>query len=175
MKTKTLSPLLIGAAILTCSLGGVALAQQPSDMMRNVQDAGPPSRYDGQRGGPQRDPAERAARRAQRLRDVLQLSPNQEPALNAFVQSTVRPAGLRDQMRQNREAQAGMTTPERLDRMRARLAERQAMFTRRADATMRFYSQLTPTQKRAFDAMGAERKHRGGRGHEGMRHGGPKG
>ena len=103
------------------------------------------------------------------------LSPNQEPALNAFVQSTVRPAGLRDQMRQNREAQAGMTTPERLDRMRARLAERQAMFTRRADATMRFYSQLTPTQKRAFDAMGAERKHRGGRGHEGMRHGGPKG
>jgi len=128
-----------------------------------MQDASP--RHDrGDRAT--RDPAEMAARRAQHLRDALQLTPAQEPALNAFIAALAPPAGMRDRMRAERGARAAMTTPQRLDRMKARMAERQAQFDRRADATLRFYGQLSPSQKKAFDALGPM----GGRG--GMGHGG---
>lgn len=160
---KFTTPLLVGAAIL--SLGGGALAQPapPAGMMSGVQDAGP--RQDrGERM--HRDPAEMAARRAQHLRDTLQLTPAQEPALNAFLQSMAPPAGMRDRMRAERGERAGMTTPQRLDHMKARMAERQVQFGRRADATMRFYSQLSPSQKKAFDALGPMGGH-GGKGHGG--------
>lgn len=160
---KFTTPLLIGAAIL--SLGGSALAQTapPAGMMSGAQDAGP--RHDrGDRA--HRDPAEMAARRAQHLRDTLQLTPAQEPALNAFIAALAPPAGMRDKMRAERGERAAMTTPQRLDRMKARMAERQVQFGRRADATMRFYSQLSPSQKKAFDTLGPMGGH-GGKGHGG--------
>jgi hypothetical protein len=126
------------------------------------------------------DPAQMAERRAQRLRDTLQLRPEQEPALRAFV-SALQPQG--DRMNRMRGDRGGpeartLTTPERLDRMRARLAERQAAFERRADATKRFYAQLSPAQQRAFDAigpMGGRGRHGMGAGLPGMRHHGPGG
>jgi hypothetical protein len=46
-----------------------------------------------------------------------------------------------------------LPTPQRLDRMQARMNERQAAFARRSDAVKRFYAQLTPAQQRAFDAL----------------------
>ena len=92
-------------------------------------------------------------------------------ALNAFVQSMAPPADWRDKMREHRGERATLTTPERLDRMKARLADRQVQFARRADATMRFYSQLSPSQKKAFDAM----RPMGGRGGKGGKGGGHRG
>lgn len=166
---KLTTPLLIGAAIL--SLGGAALAQPAPGMMSGVQDAGP--RHDRGDHAP-RDPAEMAARRAQHLRDALQLTPAQEPALTAFIAALAPPAGMRDRMRAERGERAAMTTPQRLDRMKARMAERQVQFGRRADATMRFYSQLSPSQKKAFDALGPMGGH-GGKGHGGPRFGGGRG
>lgn len=162
---KFTTPLLLSGAILTLGLGGAAIAQPaPSPMMAGVQDAGP--RHDrGDR--PHRDPAEMAAKRAQHLRDTLQLTPNQEPALSAFLLSMTPPAGMREKMRENRGERAALTTPERLDRMKASMADRQARFARRADATMRFYSQLSPAQKKAFDALGPMGGHGGHGGHRG--------
>ena len=162
---KFTTPLLLSGAILTLSLGGAAVAQ-PAPA---AQEAG----HRHERGDrPHRDPAEMAARRAQHLRDTLQLTPNQEPALNAFVSSMAPPADRREKMRADRGERAAMTTPERLDRMKARMADRQAQFARRADATMRFYSQLSPAQKKAFDAM-PPKGGRGGKGggHRGGGHG----
>lgn len=160
---KFTTPLLLSGAILTLGLGGTAIAQL-APMMAGVQDAGP--RHDR---GERRDPAEMAARRAQHLRDTLQLTASQEPALNAFLQSVTPPSGLRERMREKREEPAALTTPERLDRMKAHMIARQAAFARRADATMRFYSQLSATQKKAFDALGPMG---GGKGHGDRGHGG---
>ena len=99
------------------------------------------------------DPAQMAARHAQHLRDALQLRADQEPALNAFVASMQPPPGAMQRMHENREAMRGMTTPQRLDRMQAMMADREARFRQHADAVRRFYAQLTPAQQKAFDAM----------------------
>jgi Spy/CpxP family protein refolding chaperone len=164
MNAKTLG--LAGAlALLTATAG---YAQPPS---------APPSaraQYDGQRTRP--DPAQMAERRAQHLRDTLQLRPDKDAALRAYIEAS-RPnvhrgeRGDRGERGERGEARA-MTTPERLDRMRARMAEHQAAFERRAEATKRFYAQLSPSQQKAFDASGWQggRHGRGGRdGHRGGR------
>lgn len=130
------------------------------------------------------DPAQMAERHAQRLRDTLQLRPDQEPALRAFIAATAPRPGDHDRMRKAHEAGQTLTTPERLDRMAARMAEHQARFREHAEALRRFYAQLSPTQQKAFDAMpmhGMGHGHGMGErgGHGGMRHGphggGPEG
>jgi hypothetical protein len=64
-----------------------------------------------------------------------------------------------------------LSTPQRLDRMQARSAERQARLAQRAEAIKRFYAQLTPAQQRAFDALPMGRGGMGGRGERGFGHG----
>lgn len=121
------------------------------------------------------DPAAMAARRTERLRTALQLTPQQEPALRAFIDATRPPEGLREKIRAERQERQAMTTPQRLDRQKARMAERAAAFDRHAEAVKRFYAQLTPSQQKAFDAMSWMGGRRGGmgdhRGHGGGRMG----
>jgi hypothetical protein len=115
-----------------------------------------------------------AERHAQRLRDALQLRPDQEPALQALIAS-MRPKGDMARMREEHEADRNLPTPQRLDRMQAHMAEHEARFREHAEAIKRFYAQLTPTQQKAFDAlpmMGHGFGGHHGEGH-GMRHGGP--
>jgi hypothetical protein len=99
------------------------------------------------------DPAQMAERHAQRLRDALQLRPDQEPALRALVAAAQPPPGAHARMGREPEDGAKLTTPERLDRLQARMAEHQQRFQVRAAALKRFYAQLSPTQQKAFDAM----------------------
>jgi len=89
------------------------------------------------------------ARRAAQLKQKLALTPAQEPAWNAWTES-IKPAGAMRQ-RPDREEFAKLTTPERIDRMRALRAERMARMDQRADATKTFYAVLTPEQKKVFD------------------------
>lgn len=91
------------------------------------------------------------AERAERLRAVLQLKPAQEPALQAYIaaQDTAR-RGMAGGMG---DGPMPATTPERLERMQAMMARHQAAMTAMIDATRRFYDQLDPAQKRAFDAL----------------------
>jgi hypothetical protein len=110
------------------------------------------------------DPAARAERHAQKLRDVLQLTPQQEPALRALMDAMKPPGDWREKMAGRGQEMEGLTTPQRLDRMRERMVERQQAFDTRAMAIKRFYGQLSPSQKKAFDAM----RPMGDRGH-GMR------
>ncbi len=67
------------------------------------------------------------------------------------------------QGRPDRAELAKMTTPQRLDRMQTRQAERSAMFAKRIDATRSFYAALTPEQQKTFDAEGMRFGHRGPR------------
>jgi hypothetical protein len=151
--SKTFRPAILGVAILTAGLGAQAVAQ--------TQPAAKPA-AEGRMA--RHDPAQMAAKRAERLRAVLQLKPGQEAALNAYVAAMKPPEGRREAMRGQRQAMAQMTTPQRLDRMQAMMSQRQAEFERRAEATKRFYAQLDPAQQRAFDAMRPMDGHHGKRG-----------
>lgn len=115
------------------------------------------------------DPVEHASH----LRDILQLRADQEPALQAFVTASAPPEKPPEMP--DPEAIAKMTTPERLDWMSARMAEHQAMFQKRADAVKKFYAQLSPAQKKAFEAahLGEMGMGPGGMRFRFERHGGP--
>lgn len=146
----------LAAALLT-GAAGASLAQPPAPASAEAR-------------GPMRErlsPEQRLERRAERLRAVLQLRPEQEPALRAYLSALRPPAGARERMRGERQAMAELTTPERLDRRRARMEERQRRFEVRAEATKRFYAQLNPAQQKAFDALG---QHRRGKDGHGFRH-----
>lgn len=113
--------------------------------------------------GHHRDPAAHA----QHLRDALQLRGDQESALQAFLGSMKPPEGARDGRRGDREEMQSLTTPQRLERQAARMAEHQARFAQHAEATKRFYAALTPAQQKAFDALHKGRGGMMGRHHRG--------
>ncbi|HSV01684.1 MAG TPA: Spy/CpxP family protein refolding chaperone [Phenylobacterium sp.] len=87
---------------------------------------------------------------AQHLRNLLQLRPSQEAALQAFVNASQpdRPMAFRSEDRESAE-----TTPQRLADMERRLAAHDAAAHARIRATRAFYDQLDPAQKKAFDEL----------------------
>lgn len=97
-----------------------------------------------------RDPAEH-------LRAVLQLRPNQEPALKAYL------AAIEPQHHETTIVRLGdegpRTTPERLAQIETMLAEHDQTVHARVEATRRFYDQLDATQKKAFDELGLAAGH----------------
>ena len=107
---------------------------------------------------PSATPAERQAKMQQRragrqtaLKTKLNITAEQEPAWNAFMARTAPAA----QVNRHTERQdwAKLATPERLDKMQARQAERAAAMTSRIEATRSFYSALTPDQQKLFDSQ----------------------
>jgi hypothetical protein len=117
-----------------------------------------------------RDPAQRWERmreqRAQRLAALnqkLQLTPAQEGAWQSFSTASQPPA--RPPQRFDRAEFAKLTTPQRLDRMQARQAERAERLAGRAAATRSLYAALTPEQQKVFDAESLHFGPRGGHGH----------
>lgn len=107
---------------------------------------------------------QRAAQRQARLKQILQITPAQEGAWSTWIASRQMARPVR---RGQFDGFAQLTTPERIDRMRALRAERAAEADRRGEATKSFYAALTPAQQKAFDALQAERGLRrdGHRGH----------
>jgi protein CpxP len=157
---------LIAAAVLA-AVGVVAVAQTP------VPPPGSQPRMERQQGFDQarmqQHMQERMARRMAKLKETLQIVPAEEGAWNAWTAAMQPPANWK---RPDRSEFERLTTPDRIDRMRALRAERNAMMDRRAEATKSFYATLNPIQKRVFDLAtmhgrgrhgGGERD--GGRGH----------
>jgi hypothetical protein len=145
---------LIASGVLCLAIGGAAIAQPappppPADARRADQPAW-------------RDPAQRQAEQADRLADVLQLRPDQRGSLHAFLDAAAAPGGARWAAEREDRQDPDLTTPQRLDRMLAHFDERRARLVARAEATKIFYAQLTPSQQRAFDSLGAGwARHRG--------------
>ncbi len=116
------------------------------------------------------------AKRMEAFKQKLQLTPAQEPAWTSFVQS-MQPGPRANHARLDMQGMDKLTTPERIDRMRAMGAQRMAEMDRRGDAVKDFYAQLTQAQQKTFDAEGARMYgQRGGRwadqqGHGMHRHG----
>jgi hypothetical protein len=89
--------------------------------------------------------------RAERLTTLLQLRPEQEPALKAYLEA-LKPQ--RDHLvKFEKSVEHRASTTERLAQMEARLAEQQAAGRARIDATRAFYGQLDARQKKVFDEM----------------------
>ncbi|MCW5655530.1 Spy/CpxP family protein refolding chaperone [Hydrogenophaga sp.] len=110
----------------------------------------------------QRKMAERRAA----LKADLKLTPEQEPAWNAFVART-QPPQQGPAPRMNREDWSKLTTPERLDKMQALKAERDAHMAQRNDAIRSFYGSLNADQKKVFDDRFAQGFQRAGMRHKG--------
>jgi len=100
------------------------------------------------------------ARMAAHLRTALQLRPDQDPALQAFVTSLQPPADdMHGRMKAEHEEMATRSTPEKLDHMIARGRERLAAMEKHAAAVKTFYATLSPAQQKAFDLMADAHMH----------------
>ncbi|HYW55535.1 MAG TPA: Spy/CpxP family protein refolding chaperone [Polaromonas sp.] len=121
------------------------------------------------------DPAKMQAHMAKRQADLkarLKLTPAQEGAWTSYTASTQRPArGAKPSAEQRAEFEK-LTTPERIDKMRALRAQRMSEMTvamdKRDEATKTFYAALTADQKKVFDSQ-----RMGPAGHRQGKHHGP--
>ncbi|KQT12296.1 Spy/CpxP family protein refolding chaperone [Ramlibacter sp. Leaf400] len=159
--------------LLTCallaSLGIAAQAQTPA-----TPAAPAASSAERQHGhhGKKFDPAKRTEMVNKRLADLkqkLKVGPNQETAWTSFS-TAMQPSAQR--ARPDRDAIARMSTPDRIDHLRALRDQRNAEMDRRAEATKSFYGQLSAEQKKTFDDETVRMfGHRHGRGGMGRHHG----
>ena len=142
---------------LPMTLAGAAMAAEPP--------AAPPHAM-------RMDPGAEAREHADRLAEILQLRPDQRPALDALMAAMQPPEGMHEPMGDD---MARLSTPERLDRMLAHVDAMRAHLAQAAEAAKRFYAQLTPPQQKAFDdlmpMLFGHHEGMGGRMH--MHHGGP--
>lgn len=172
-----------GAALALALGASGAIAQQTA--APNAQPGAPAvAREDGRGPWPRMDPAEmqkrmaeRHAERMNKLHDLLAITPNQEGAFKAFADAQIPPRMDRvGDWAQRKKERDAMTTPQRLDDRLARATERYNFEKSRIEATKKFYAQLTPAQKKSFDAasdMMRDRMHEHGRMMRGDRVGGP--
>jgi hypothetical protein len=153
MKT-TIKRSLIAAAILAGIAGVSATAI--------AQGAGP-------QGGPQgprmeqmhKRHAERHAEHQTQLKSALKVTAAQEAAWNAYVAGTApNPPASTPGM--TKEDWSKLTTPQRMEKMQAFRAERDAVMTKRIDAVKTFYAALTPEQQKVFDTQAHGGFHRAG-------------
>ena len=136
LKTASLAALLTGAS--WCTFAQVAEPSGPVGMH-------PPM--------VRMDPAKRQAamqKRAEELKAQLKLEPAQDGAWTTFIEALKVPDD-RVARRPDREEYARLTTPERLERMRAMRTQHIALMDQREAATRMFYAGLMPEQKIVFD------------------------
>ena len=175
---KSLHRHLLTAGLLA-SLGLAAVAQTQTPPVAPVAPAAPRAMHGDH--GPM-DPAhmermrarmeERIARRLGELKQKLQIARGQESAWDTWT-AALKPAPFQ---RPDRAAFERMTTPERIDRMKAQRAQRNAEMDKRLDATKTFYAQLTGEQQKVFDQEGLRfARGFGKRGHGHGHFGGPRG
>ena len=145
---KTLKTLVLAAALGGAGL--VAMAQPMAD-------------HDGATGAGERhgkmDPARMeamVAKRTDALKAQLKLSPEQLPAWNTFV-AAMKPDAHAMPQRPAREELDKLSTPERIDKLRAlrdqHHKDMQAAMDKRDDAIKTFYATLSAEQKKTFDTQ----------------------
>lgn len=177
------------AAALLAAIAAPAMAQPaPAGTPAPAAAATAAAPADGVRGPREhRAPSpekikERMEKRAAQLKQKLNLTPAQEPAWTQFTAAMQPPTPGERHAGLDRKGMEQLTTPERIDRMRAARAQRDAEMDRRGDAVKAFYATLSPEQQKTFDAesrhmhpaMGGPRGHHGGKHGHGP-HGGPRG
>lgn len=84
---------------------------------------------------------------------ILHLSIDQHPAWRAYKDALAESRAETSHTAAQAALMNGLTTPERLDAMRAQMKSQAADFERQAQATEAFYAALSPEQKRIFDQV----------------------
>ena len=151
------------AGLLAAGASAMAQGSPPA-----ASGSGPRSEHMGKH-----DPAKMQAMMAKHQADLkakLKLTPAQEGAWTAYTSAMQPPAGLQQRSSAAQHAEMDkLTTPERIDKMRAmhteRMAQMSAEMDKRGNATKTFYAALTPEQQKVFDAEHQKRGGHGGRGH----------
>ena len=169
-KTLHVKPLVLASLIVTALACATlpARAQTPAQpgAAAGAQTEAPRAQRGMER--PHRaDPARMEAHMAQRAADLkakLKIEPAQEAAWASWTASMRPPAGQREAMAKNREEMKALSTPERIDRMKALRTQRDAEMDQRAQATKAFYAQLNAYQKGVFDSRPMMGPHGGGGG-----------
>ncbi len=141
--TPIFKPLLLAALLATASLGAQA---QSGTGHAGMQRHGDPAKM-----------LEMHARHQAELKTKLGLSPAQESAWASYAAATQPPTAMAarmdpEQRKKMHDDMQKLNTPERIDRMNAMRAERDAEMARRGVATKAFYAALTPQQQQVFDA-----------------------
>jgi periplasmic protein CpxP/Spy len=140
---------LLLAATAVVALAGASIVQAqtaPTDAPKAEHRM--EMRREGMMGPMHHDPA----KMADHLRTVLQLRPDQEPALKAFIASMPTPP-KREDMEKMHESMKGKSTPDRAEAHIAMMREHLARMEKTVGALKTFYAALTPAQQKAFDAM----------------------
>jgi Spy/CpxP family protein refolding chaperone len=113
------------------------------------------------------DPAKMSQMHAKHLADLkarLKITASQEAAWTTFTDAMKPPADMMAK-RPDRAEMDKLTTPERIDKMRAlhkeHMTTMEAVMDKRAAATKAFYAALSPEQKKTFDAEHAKMGMRG--------------
>lgn len=168
MKTNLKLSLIAGLLVAA----GAAYSQGPMGECGPAMGPGMNMRHDHMG---KMDPARMQAMMEKRdalLKAQLKLTPAQEGAWKTFVDARkpmVPPADL--QQRPDPVEMAKLTTPERLDKMKAMREEHMKTMTaamaQHEEATRAFYAALTPEQQKVFDAVSMQ----GHRGAMGSHHG----
>lgn len=103
----------------------------------------------------------RHAEHQAQLKSALKITASQEAAWNAYVAGTApNPPASAPGM--TKEDWSKLTTPQRLEKMQAFRAERDAVMAKRIDAVKTFYAALTPEQQKVFDTQAHGGMHRAG-------------
>ncbi len=161
-------------ASLLATLGTAAMAQgAPVGPQAGAPAAGMRGEHMGRH-----DPAKMQAwiaKRQAEMKTQLKITPAQEGAWSTYTTAMQPMAhGARPTPEQRAEFDK-LTTPQRIDQMRAMRADRMtrmnAAMDKRGDATKVFYAALTPDQQKVFDT---EHKKHGRHGERGGHHG-PRG
>ena len=171
----TLKPLASLNSLILASLLSTAGASAMAQAAPAAPVVGPAGMHAGMQGDRMmghRDPAKMQAWMAKRQADLkatLKITPAQEGAWTAFTASMQPPARSAFQTPEQRAEFAKLSTPERIDKMRAlrtqRMAERSAAMDKRGEAIKAFYAALTPEQQKTFDAEHKKFGPHDGRGH----------
>jgi protein CpxP len=175
----TLKPLAslnsIVLAGLLAAAGASAMAQTASVTPMPAPVAMDTAGHHGDRMG-RHDPAKMQAMMAKRQADMkatLKITPAQEGAWTAFTAAMQPPVQSARPTAEQRAEMDKLTTPERIDKMRAmrtqRMTEMSAEMDQSGAATKAFYAALSPEQQKTFDA---EHKKSGKHGHHGRHDGG---
>lgn len=129
------------------------------------------ARGDGSCGGPQMmsgmAPAEFMGKRLNGLHAALKLSPEQEPAWQAWTGSMKDKMARMQAHRPDFAAMSGLPAPERMAQMLERRKEHQKEMEAGLVALRDFYGKLSPEQQKTFDSFRPFGEHRPGGKHFG--------
>jgi Spy/CpxP family protein refolding chaperone len=146
---NTLTKRLLIAATAAAMLGGASIAS----FARAGQDGcDGPGMHGPMSEVMQKRMADHMAQRKAALKTALKLSPEQESAWTAFEAAT-QPPKMGEHHRPDPAEMAKLTTPQRIEKMQAMKADRDAFMSKTMEATKTFYATLTPEQQKTFDVQ----------------------